>query len=31
VAAFADRDEVVKVQSYLSSAEWANSRAKLGD
>ena len=31
VAAFADRDEVVKVQSYLSSAEWANSRAKLAD
>jgi alpha-glucoside transport system substrate-binding protein len=30
-AAFSDRDEVVKVQTYLSSAEWANSRAKLGD
>jgi alpha-glucoside transport system substrate-binding protein len=31
VAAFADRDEVVKVQTYLASAEWANSRAKLTD
>ena len=31
VSAFADRDEVVKVQTYLASAEWANSRAKLGD
>jgi alpha-glucoside transport system substrate-binding protein len=30
-AAFSDRDEVVKVQTYLSSPEWANSRAKLGD
>jgi alpha-glucoside transport system substrate-binding protein len=30
-AAFADRDEVVKVQTYLASAEWANSRVKLGD
>jgi alpha-glucoside transport system substrate-binding protein len=30
-AAFDDREEVVKVQAYLSSPEWANSRAKLGD
>jgi alpha-glucoside transport system substrate-binding protein len=31
VAAFSDKEEVVKVQSYLSSGEWANSRAKLAD
>jgi alpha-glucoside transport system substrate-binding protein len=31
VAAFADRPEVVKVQTYLASAEWATSRAKLND
>ncbi|MET7397543.1 ABC transporter substrate-binding protein [Dactylosporangium sp. NPDC005572] len=31
VSAFSDRDEVVKVQTYLASAEWANSKAKLGD
>jgi len=31
VAAFADRDEVAKTQAYLASAEWATSRAKIGD
>jgi alpha-glucoside transport system substrate-binding protein len=31
VSAFSDRDEVVKVQTYLASGEWANSKAKLGD
>jgi alpha-glucoside transport system substrate-binding protein len=31
VAAFADRDEVVKTQTYLASAEWATNRAKIGD
>jgi alpha-glucoside transport system substrate-binding protein len=31
VAAFADREEVVKTQTYLASKEWANSRGKLGD
>ncbi|GAA3255390.1 ABC transporter substrate-binding protein [Dactylosporangium siamense] len=31
VSAFSDREEVVKVQTYLASAEWANSKAKLGD
>jgi len=31
VAAFADRPEVVNVQTYLASAEWATSRAKLND
>ncbi|MFF5234163.1 ABC transporter substrate-binding protein [Dactylosporangium sp. NPDC000521] len=31
VSAFSDRDEVVKVQTYLASAEWANSKAALGD
>ena len=30
VAAFADRPEVGVVQTYLASAEWAISRAKLG-
>ena len=29
--AFADRPEVQKVQTYLASAEYANSRAKLGN
>jgi alpha-glucoside transport system substrate-binding protein len=31
VAAFADRPEVAAVQQYLASADWANSRAKIGD
>jgi alpha-glucoside transport system substrate-binding protein len=31
VSSFSDRDEVVKVQTYLASGEWANSKAKLGD
>jgi alpha-glucoside transport system substrate-binding protein len=31
VSAFSDRDEVVKVQTYLASGEWATSKAKLGD
>jgi len=31
VSAFSDRDEVVKVQTYLASSDWANSKAKLGD
>lgn len=31
VSAFSDREEVVKVQTYLASAEWANSKASLGD
>ena len=31
VSAFSDRAEVVKVQTYLASGEWANSKAKLGD
>ena len=30
VAAFSNDDDTVKVQEYLSSAEWANSRVKLG-
>jgi alpha-glucoside transport system substrate-binding protein len=30
VAAFADRPEVQAVQTYLASADWATSRAKLG-
>ena len=30
VAAFANDADTVKVQEYLSSAEWANSRVKLG-
>ncbi len=30
VGAFSDSEEVVAVQSYLSSAEWANSRVSLG-
>jgi len=30
VAAFSDRPEVQAVQTYLASAEWATSRAKLG-
>jgi len=30
VAAFSDDDATVKVQEYLSSPEWANSRVKLG-
>ena len=30
VAAFNDSDEVVAVQTYLSSPEWANSRVSLG-
>ncbi|MCD5348264.1 ABC transporter substrate-binding protein [Agromyces sp. H3Y2-19a] len=30
VAAFADSDEVVATQTYLSSPEWANSRVSLG-
>ncbi|MGY3127503.1 alpha-glucoside transport system substrate-binding protein [Agrococcus sp. UYP33] len=30
VAAFNDADEVVAVQTYLSSPEWANSRVSLG-
>jgi alpha-glucoside transport system substrate-binding protein len=30
VAAFTDTDEVVAVQTYLSSDTWANSRVKLG-
>ncbi|MEV4756168.1 ABC transporter substrate-binding protein [Micromonospora sp. NPDC049559] len=31
VSAFADRPEVQKVQTYLASAEFSNSRAKLGN
>ncbi|MFK3983699.1 ABC transporter substrate-binding protein [Micromonospora sp. NPDC050397] len=31
VVAFADRPEVQKVQTYLASAEYANTRAKLGN
>ncbi|MCU1407488.1 MAG: carbohydrate transporter substrate-binding protein [Glaciihabitans sp.] len=30
VGAFSNDDDTVKVQEYLSSAEWANSRVKLG-
>jgi alpha-glucoside transport system substrate-binding protein len=30
VAAFANDEDTVKVQEYLSSADWANSRVKLG-
>ncbi|GEK80467.1 alpha-glucoside ABC transporter substrate-binding protein [Agrococcus baldri] len=30
VGAFSDAEEVVAVQTYLSSAEWANSRVSLG-
>jgi alpha-glucoside transport system substrate-binding protein len=30
VGAFSDDEETVKVQEYLSSPEWANSRVKLG-
>ncbi|MGV8886420.1 MAG: ABC transporter substrate-binding protein [Microbacteriaceae bacterium] len=30
VAAFANDEETAKVQAYLSSPEWANSRVKLG-
>ncbi|WP_405218827.1 ABC transporter substrate-binding protein [Agrococcus sp. Ld7] len=30
VGAFSDDEEVVAVQTYLSSAEWANSRVSLG-
>ncbi len=30
VAAFSDDEDTVKVQEYLSSPEWANSRVKLG-
>ncbi|GAA3393539.1 ABC transporter substrate-binding protein [Cryptosporangium minutisporangium] len=31
VGAFADRPEVQAVQEYLSTPEWANSRAKIGE
>lgn len=31
VGAFADRPEVQAVQEYLTTADWANSRAKLGE
>lgn len=30
VGAFSNDEETIKVQEYLSSAEWANSRVKLG-
>jgi alpha-glucoside transport system substrate-binding protein len=30
VAAFSNDEETIKVQEYLSSADWANSRVKLG-